>query len=151
LQDAGRVVAVGGDGTVVAVNRGALESTWKANTNPPLAEPVHNVIDQPTSMAQVDEAMLLWKWLSADGVELVETTGALTFPAHHIAPVAIGGHGRRQATEVPGRTGSSGRSKTTPRSVIAPMTRTSDRKPPTRIGSKPVTAITWDPTRSSGR
>ena len=47
-----------------------------------------------------------------------------------------------QAMVLPGATGWSGRTRTTPPSVTAPSTSTSDRKPATWSGGKPVTATT---------
>ena len=149
FQDAGRVVVDNDEGFTVAINRGRMESLWRTEEQDPLPEPVGPMLEQPASMAAFDEAALLWKWLEAGAVRLVESTGTPSTPAWPIPSVP--GRARAQATVDPGGTSESGRRRTTPLSVNAPMTRTSERKPPTRMGSKPVAATTWVPTRSSGR
>jgi DNA polymerase-3 subunit epsilon len=138
FQDAGRVIIAGRDDTMVAVNRGRLESVWSRPEQIPLPEVADVKRDYPATMADFDEAALVWTWIESHGVELVECSGSPATPAWAIPSVP----GRTQATDVPGGTLTSGRRSTTPRSPIAPMTRTSDRKPATRIGSKPVTATT---------
>ena len=137
LQLAGRFTAVDADGVHVIINRGMLEACWKGTSTAPLPLTPADKRLQPETMAVLDEAMLVWSWLNREGVELLDLTGTLAVPVSGIPEPAP-----TQATVVPGSTARSGRKRTTPSSVIAPMTRTSDRKPPTRIGSKPVTATT---------
>jgi len=148
LQDAGRIVATDTAGVAVAINRGTLEATWLAGAQPPLPRIIGSHEPHAASMVHLDEAMLLWKWLTSDGVTLNEVSGTLALPRGRITAAKPKDH--RQATAVPDGTSRSGRRRTTPPSVTAPMTRTSDLNPPTRIGANPVTATTSVPMRSSG-
>lgn len=84
LQDAGRFVAVDAAGLHVAVNRGRLESCWRNRSTAPLPAADRGAADRPETMAALDEAMLLWRWLNRNGVELVEISGTLAVPANPI-------------------------------------------------------------------
>lgn len=137
LQAAGRLTVVDTDGVHVTVNRGAFEACWTSTSKSRLPSEIDASRLQPETMAAMDEAMLLWAWLNRDGVELIDLTGSLSEPASGVPSYSV-----HQETGEPGSTSRSGRNRTTPSSVNAPRTSTSDRNPPTRIGSNPVTATT---------
>ncbi len=138
FQQARRIEASDTKGVSIRINRGRLAATWLTSATRPLT--IHDTLGGEAvahSLAAMDEAMLLWRWLNRVGVSLSDVEGTLTVPAWAIPQLA--GH---QATGVPGGTDLSGAMSTTPASVSAPITRTSDRKPPTRFGSKPATTTT---------
>ncbi|MBT8212394.1 MAG: DEDD exonuclease domain-containing protein [Acidimicrobiia bacterium] len=136
LASSGRIWAERGDGDAVLLETGRFVASWNGHTAvmaPPHGEPTTSV---PPSVAVAEEARLLWRWLDDDAMEIIEGTMALPR-----TPARTCGE-RRQATSEPSSTAASGRSRTTPSGVSAPMRRTSERNPPTRSGSKPVTAAT---------
>lgn len=138
LQNAGLVEASGPEGASVLIEHGRMVASWPTTgVRPLLVLSATNDAIHPPSMAAIDEALLLWKWLTRSSVQIVSLEGSLALPAWEIPDLTS-----RQATRVPGGTERSGTSSTTPSSVSPPMTRTSERKPPTLIGSNPVTATT---------
>jgi hypothetical protein len=144
LQDAGIVVASDGDGISALINRGYLHQTWQTTSQRPFRPETMPPRNRPETMAEMEEARLIWKWLTAPDVRFEEISGTLSLPVGRL-PDAM----TVQATEVPGGTSSSGRSSTVPLSVGIPRTSTSERNPPTRMGANPATTMTWVPTRSS--
>lgn len=145
LGDAGVIEACDASGSTFVIDAGRLATSYPTGSQAPLptAPRARNAL--PTSMAELDEAILIWNWLTGGDAELVAVSGSLTLPASPIPDIHD-----LQATGAPGSTEVSGLSRTTPSSVRTPSTRTSERKPPTRIGSKPVTTMTWVPTNASG-
>ena len=138
LQRAGTIVARDHD-AYVRIVRGSLDAAWKPGTPEPLMSPEPAMrTELPATMLEADEASLLWKWLTSPHTRLESVTGTLTTPTARIPDLGTLG----QATSEPGSTGSDGASNTTPPDVSAPRTRTSERKPPTRIGAKPHTTTT---------
>lgn len=145
LQDACVVAARDKSGTRVTINRGTLESCEPAGSQRTLPTAPSDRVARPRTMAELEEAMIIWRWLTADGVALDNVSGQLSLPVANVVEILD-----CYETEEPGATSDSGRSKTTPLSVSAPRTSTSERKPPTRNGSNPVTTTTWVPTNASG-
>jgi hypothetical protein len=145
LQDAEVIRAHDNRGTAVVINRGALELCSTSESQEPLPQIPSAREDRPPSMARLDEAMLIWKFLSSGTAKLRYVSGVLSLPASRMPDVHSA-----YATTDPESTGESGRNSTTPSSVTTPSTRTSDRNPPIRIGSKPLTTMTWVPTSASG-
>ena len=137
LQSAGTIVARNGD-AFVSVTRGTMTASWRNGTTQPLPAPAPTAVDLPPSVLAADEASLVWKWLMHPDTEVVDVTGELALPP---APIPRLEH-LDQAIGDPGGTSVSGTSRTTPRSVRAPRTRTSERNPPIRIGSRPLTTTT---------
>jgi DNA polymerase-3 subunit epsilon len=137
LQSAGTIIARNGD-ALVSVTRGTMTGSWRIGTTQPLPAPAPAPADFPSSMLAADEASLVWKWLMHPDTEVVGVSGELALPP---APIPRLEH-LDQATDEPGCTSVSGASSTTPSSVRAPMTRTSERNPPIRIGSRPLTTTT---------
>ncbi len=138
LRAAGTITARDSAGVTLRITHGEMDACWTDREQEPLPTPKadHPESLNASSMLEHDEAVLLWKWLERDDVALVDVTGTLSVPA---APVR---GSDSHAMSVPASTGRSGRSSTTPSSVRAPTTRTSDKNPPTLIGAKPVTATT---------
>ncbi len=144
LQEAGIVIATDADGISALINRGHLHQTWRSTAQRPFLPEALPPQGRPGTMAEMEEARLIWRWLSAPGIRFDEITGALSLPVGRLPdPTSI------QATEAPGGTSPSGRSSTVPSSVGIPRTSTSERNPPTRMGANPATTMTWVPTRSS--
>ncbi len=138
FQQAGRIEACDTNGVSLTIDCGRLAAAWPTSATPPLTMGEARVMEAlPPSMLAIDEAMLLWTWLNRSGVHLLDVEGTLALPVWTI-PRLVG----RQATGVPGGTDRSGIKSTTPSSVSPPITSTSDRKPPIRIGSNPVMATT---------
>ncbi len=85
----------------------------------------------------------------AKWIEQAEEAPAATSPASRAEARATGGE--RQPIREPGATSKSGRNKTTsPASLYAPSTSTSDMNGPIRLGGKLTTATTRRPTSSPG-
>jgi DNA polymerase-3 subunit epsilon len=146
LQRAGHIVARRDDATI-AISHGRLVAAWPTGTTPPLVAADDSALSEhPATMADADEAALLWTWLTDAATELVEVVGELALPASPVPDLVA----LPQATEAPGGTSRSGARSTTPRSVSAPRTRTSERKPAIRLGANPVTTTTWRPTSAAG-
>lgn len=86
LQEAGMMELEAGDGDRAVLDRGRLIHAWRAGTHPPLipaplsapASPV------PDDVLAAEEAHLLWKWISSDGIRLVESQGSLALPARPV-------------------------------------------------------------------
>ncbi len=144
LRRAGTIVATDEtEGVTAVISDGALSTIGPREISSPLTLSQPRLNDLPTSMSVLEEARLVWAWLDRPSVTIDEVTGEWTEPACPIPTMEA-----LQATLDPGGTGTSGRSRTTPSSVSAPITKTSERNPPTRSGSNPATTTTWEPTRS---
>jgi DNA polymerase-3 subunit epsilon len=87
LSVAGIVRAENNDGDGAFIDKGRLAVAWNGGAPPLLAalegddgsEPL-----VPVSVLDADEADLLWKWLCADGVELIEVGRPLSLPSSPI-------------------------------------------------------------------
>ncbi len=77
-----------GDGAIV--RDGSLAAAWNADGSPPLvamtppAEPGPGV---PTSVAAAEEAHLVWRWMTRQGVQIVDASGALSLPMRPVPPL----------------------------------------------------------------
>ena len=82
LQDAGRVTASAPDGVSLMIDHGTMVAAWRTDETAPLTPiPEARSIDHPPDVLALDEAMLLWGWLGAPGVEMVEVSGTLCVPS----------------------------------------------------------------------
>ncbi len=87
LQHAGLLHARSAAGEGVLVERGRLVAAWQGDAPPlppaplPADEPLPQV---PESMAQAEEAELVWKWLMAAPVRLLASSGGLALPARPV-------------------------------------------------------------------
>lgn len=87
LQTAGLVEVEGPDGDRALIDRGRLVHAWRLGDQPPLwARGDHEIEPPPSSpvppdVLAADEAHLLWRWVTGDGVRLVDTEGPLVLPA----------------------------------------------------------------------
>jgi hypothetical protein len=91
FQDTGQIVVSGHGGTSVQISHGRLQLSWPTIEGHPLtlatiAEPS----EHPPSMAAIDEAMLLWTWLSKDGSRIISVEGSLSLPASRIPGLGAG-------------------------------------------------------------
>ncbi len=91
LQRAGRIDATGPDGVSVAIRQGHLAAAWRHPGQMPLlsgattADKCH-----PTSMAESEEAALVWKWLNESEVRLDAVTGTFAYPAAKVPTLVAG-------------------------------------------------------------
>jgi DNA polymerase-3 subunit epsilon len=90
LQAAGTIWAEDRDGNGALIERGRLIGTWNSGGSPPLIPKPSTAEDTavPRSVAAADEARLIWKWLDRDGVEIIDSSGALALPARPIPNLA---------------------------------------------------------------
>ncbi len=91
LQRAGTVWAEDRFGDGILVERGRLVAAWSEGGSPPL--PPVQVDDDPPpqvpeSVADAEEAHLVWRWLTRSGVRIVDLTGELVVPAIPIPRLA---------------------------------------------------------------
>jgi DNA polymerase-3 subunit epsilon len=76
------------DGSHVLVDHGRLVCTWKAGSSPPL-RPAPDFgespgFDVPDSVETAEEAHLIWRWMEARSVRLVDATGTLALPVRPV-------------------------------------------------------------------
>jgi DNA polymerase-3 subunit epsilon len=85
LQEARSIEVAGSGDTTLQISHGRMDIAWTTDSARPLtlatlSEPsVH-----PPSMAALDEAMLLWNWLSKSGTRVASVDDALAMPATRI-------------------------------------------------------------------
>jgi len=78
LEAAGRIHAVGPDGVRVVIDRGRLIAAAPKGGQMPLLPSSDSTETLSTvTMADIEEAALVWRWLSGDGVELIEVEATL--------------------------------------------------------------------------
>ncbi len=83
LAGAGVVRAESHDGDGALIDHGRLAIAWNDKTPPLLAALDNADIESPPippSVAEAEEADLVWKWLCGGDVELIETTSPLSMP-----------------------------------------------------------------------
>ncbi|MEE8330786.1 MAG: DEDD exonuclease domain-containing protein [Acidimicrobiia bacterium] len=83
LAGAGVVRAESHDGDGALIDHGRLAVAWNDKTPPLLAALDNADIESPPippSVAEAEEADLVWKWLCGGDVELIETTSPLSMP-----------------------------------------------------------------------
>ncbi len=88
LRDAGLVCAIADDGSGALVEEGRLVASWSDRTRPPLlparlVEPGHRS-PVPESLADAEEAHLVWRWLTSGTVRLVEASAPLVMPVRPV-------------------------------------------------------------------
>ena len=86
LQRAGTIRATGPDGGAL-IDRGRLLLSWPDGNRPPLlprTEPDHPLVDVARSVMDSEEAHLVWRWLTGEGVTLEDADGPLGLPAHPV-------------------------------------------------------------------
>jgi DNA polymerase III subunit epsilon len=83
LAGLGLAEAEGRDGSRALVDHGRLVATWRLDRSPPL-RPAPDVTghrqEVPESVEVAEEADLVWRWLTNDGVRLVDATGIFSLP-----------------------------------------------------------------------
>ena len=89
LQQAGTLWAENPDGEGALIEQGRLVAAWQAGGQAPLLEPSPVVDDRapaqtPWSVAEADEAQLVWRWLLRPGVRVIDSTGPLALPRHPV-------------------------------------------------------------------
>jgi len=89
LEAAGYVEATGPDGVHIVIDRGRLVSVTPAGGQMPLVPlPNSPKARQPITMADVEEAALVWRWLSREGVDVVDVAGTLACPSARVPSLA---------------------------------------------------------------
>jgi DNA polymerase-3 subunit epsilon len=96
LQDAGTVEISGSGGATLIISYGRMDVAWTTGFARPLTlttlpEPSLH----PPSMAAMDEAMLVWKWLSKSGSAAISVDGRLATQATRV-PSLVNDQGARQ-------------------------------------------------------
>jgi DNA polymerase-3 subunit epsilon len=88
LRDAGMVRAEASDGSGAALDRGRLVAAWADRSRPPLvpASPdgPSSLPPVPESLADAEEAHLVWRWLTSGRVRLVDASAPLAMPARPV-------------------------------------------------------------------
>jgi DNA polymerase-3 subunit epsilon len=87
LQRAGMIRATGPDGGAL-IDRGRLIATWPDGDRPPLlpaVAAVPEVSEVARSVIDAEEAHLVWRWLTGEGIVLEDAEGPLDLPAHPVA------------------------------------------------------------------
>jgi DNA polymerase-3 subunit epsilon len=87
LQEAGLLHVEGDDGCAVLVERGRFVASWPAGPPPLLAAaapPESPAPPVPPSVADAEEAHLVWRWLAEAGRRIVESTGAMAMPTRPV-------------------------------------------------------------------
>ena len=91
LAAAGTVWMEDADGDGIVVRHGRLVASWNARTSLQLVEahePAGDVPQVPRSVAEAEEAHLIWKWLDRDGVHIVQGTGTISLPVRPVPALA---------------------------------------------------------------
>jgi DNA polymerase-3 subunit epsilon len=94
LRQAGLLWAEDQTGDSVLVENGKLVAAWTATEQPPLAATVAAPLSPhlvPESVAEAEEARLVWKWLDRPDVRIVESTNPLTtsrYPVRKLSSLA---------------------------------------------------------------
>jgi DNA polymerase III subunit epsilon len=84
LQRAGSVVARR-DGTIISLERGRLLDAWDSDATPPMATSIDvEPAGMPDSMLAVEEAALLWRWLTDPSTEILSVSGEFAMPVDRI-------------------------------------------------------------------
>jgi DNA polymerase-3 subunit epsilon len=82
LQEAGSLEVAGSGGATLQITNGRMDAAWTTDSTRPLTlTKLSEPCAHPSSMAAMDEAMLLWKWLSKSGSNVVSVDGRLAMPA----------------------------------------------------------------------
>jgi len=99
FQDAGEMEVSGPGGVTLLLSQGRMSLAWRTTETRPLTLASTTAPSKyPPSMAAIDEAMLLWKWLSKDGSRVVSVEGTLALSTSRIP--ALNG-GRSSGISVP--------------------------------------------------
>jgi len=92
LEAAGRIDALGADGVRVVIDRGRLVALSPKGGQMPFLPPSDSTLPLSiVTMADVEETMLAWRWLSRTGVQVVEIEGTLTCPSAAIPSLVVSG------------------------------------------------------------
>ena len=90
LQAAGMVEVEGPEGDHALIDRGRLVHAWRIGDQPPLwarvdrSAPPEATTPVPPDVLAAEEAHLLWRWVTGDGIRLIEAEGALVMPARAV-------------------------------------------------------------------
>lgn len=85
LQRAGTIEMEGPDGTRVLIDRGRFVHSWRIGHPPPLWAGGRDAVESgpgvPPDVLAAEEARILWRWATSDGVRLIDADAPLALPA----------------------------------------------------------------------
>jgi DNA polymerase-3 subunit epsilon len=85
FQDAGEIEVSGSGGVTLLISQGQMNLAWPTTETRPLSLATNaGWSPYPPSMAAIDEAMILWTWLSKRGSCVVSVDGSLALPATRV-------------------------------------------------------------------
>jgi DNA polymerase-3 subunit epsilon len=88
LRDAGLIRAEAPDGGGAVLERGRLVAAWADGSRPPLiaapSESGGSWLPVPESLADAEEAHLVWRWLTSGEVRLLDASAPLVMPARPV-------------------------------------------------------------------
>ncbi|MCB1245685.1 MAG: hypothetical protein KDB69_00290, partial [Acidimicrobiia bacterium] len=87
LRRAGRVVATDTDGARIEIDNGRFVRMMVATDQLPLLQASLGDDRLPHTMAELEEARMLWGWLATPGVRFDLITGTLGVPAYRVPDV----------------------------------------------------------------
>ena len=89
MQRAGRIHAVSIDGSEAIIDNGRLTAAWSQRSGQPLV-PAFGVVETielaPPSVADAEEARLVWSWLMSSGLRLIDAAAGVALP---VRPVRV--------------------------------------------------------------
>jgi hypothetical protein len=91
LMAAGTLWAEDGNGDGIVVRHGRLVASWNARSSLPLVameDPIESIPQVPDSVGTAEEVHLIWRWLSRDGVHILQSTGTLSLPIDPVPSLA---------------------------------------------------------------
>ena len=95
LEGAGRIWAESPDGAA-CIDHGRLVAAWVRGEATPFIPPYANPYAEsddlrqvPDSVAEAEEAHLIWRWLMTERVKLLESTHPLMMPARGVPPLTL--------------------------------------------------------------
>jgi len=83
LMGAGTIWAEDGNGDGIVVKHAHLVTSWNEGSSLPLVvleDPIGQIPQVPESAATAEEVHLIWRWLSREGVNIVQSTAPLSLP-----------------------------------------------------------------------
>ena len=86
MQRAGMVRAEGSDGGAL-IDRGRLIASWPEGDRVPLLPfggTSDGLVESPATVTDAEEAHIVWKWLTGEGVRLLDADGPLDLPARPV-------------------------------------------------------------------
>jgi DNA polymerase-3 subunit epsilon len=78
----------GSDGCHIVIDHGHLVCSWAEGSSPPLRpapdQGEHRSEGVPDSVENAEEARLIWTWMQANAIRIVDSSGTLALPAEQV-------------------------------------------------------------------